>query len=214
MAITLSTTLATAVTAADRTIKLTSGTGAVAGMVVKMEQEWSTIGSIASDGVTCTLGVRGLYGSAVVAHKILAPVEVSNANDFQGSPIGSAIPIPYSTPDLATYGAAGAILVPNEDARIFLVAASAAAMTLRLPTTDEDGKQLTVQAGAAQAYTVTVPSATGYKNTTGTATFGGAIGDAMVIQAYKGQWLPVVATNVTFASFVIACFVRFAYALG
>jgi len=86
MAITLSTTLAAAVTAGDRIIKLTSGTSAAVGMTVKMEQEYSTITSIASDGVTCTLGMRGLYGSAVQAHRILSPVEVSNAADFTGTP--------------------------------------------------------------------------------------------------------------------------------
>ena len=168
-------------------------------MTVKMEQEYSVITSIASDGVTCTLGMRGLYGSAVQAHRILSPVEVSNASDFTGAPTGSPIPIPYSVPELYTYGAAGAIQIPNEDATIFLVAGTAAAMTLPLPLTDTDGKTLTIQAGAAQAYTVTTPTATGIKNTTGTATFGGAIGDNMVIQAYKGQWLPVSTINVTFA---------------
>lgn len=199
MAITLSTTAAVAIAATDRVIKLTSGTSAAVGMMVKMEQEYSTIAAIASDGVTVTLGVRGINGSAVAAHKILSPIEVSNASDFPGAPTGSAIPIPYSVPELVTYGAAGAIRIPNEDAHVFLVAGTAAAMTLALPSTADDGKTLTVQAGAAQAYTVTVPTATGFKNTTGTATFGGAIGDNMVIQAYKGQWLPVSVINVTFA---------------
>jgi hypothetical protein len=135
----------------------------------------------------------------VVAHKILSPVQVSTATEYVNSPIGSAIPIPYSTPELYTYGAAGAIAIPSEDANIFLVAASAAAMTLAAPTTDADGRTLTISAGAAQAYTVTVPTATGFKNTTGTATFGGAIADNMVIVAYKGQWLPVSVIGVTFA---------------
>jgi hypothetical protein len=58
---------------------------------------------------------------------------------------------------------------------------------------------LTIVAGAAQAYTVTAPAATTYKNTAGTATFGGAIGDNMVIVAYRQQWLPVSVINVTFA---------------
>jgi hypothetical protein len=199
MAITLSTTLAVACGKDDRTIKLTSGTSAAVGMVVKMEQEFSSVAAIASDGVTITLGVRGAQGSAVVAHKILAPVEVSTASDFFNSPIGSDIPIPYSTKELYTYGAAGAIQVPSEDANIFLVAGTAAAMTLPLPTTDIDGVTLTISAGAAQAYTVTVPTATGYKNTTGTATYAAAIGNNMVIVAYKGQWLPVSVIGVTFA---------------
>ncbi len=204
MAITLSTTLAAAVGAGDRTIVVTSATNAAVGMVVKMEQEFSFITAIT--GTTITLGVRGTQGSAVVAHKILSPVEISAAADFVGAPIGSPIPIPYSTPELVTYGASGAILVPNEDARIFINKATAGVMTLRLPTTDEDGKTLVIQAGTAAAHTVTVPTATGFKNTTGTATFGGAIGDCMTIAAYKGQWYPVSVINVTFASFLLACF--------
>ena len=199
MAITLSTTLAAAVAAGDRTILLTSGTSAAVGMVVKMEQEYSTVASIASDGVTITLGVRGIYGSAVQAHKILTPVELSVATDFPGTPTGSPIPIPYSVPELTTYGAAGAILVPNEDARIFINKATAAAMTLVAPSTAQDGLTLVVTAGTAAAHTVTTPTATGFKNTTGTATFGGAIGDSMTITAYKGLWLPVSTVNVTFA---------------
>ncbi len=198
MAITLSTTLAVAITAADQKIKLTSGTNAAVGMIAKMEQEYALITAIASDGVTCTVSRLGLYGGAVAAHKILTPVEVSAAADFPGAPTGSAIPIPYSVPELKTYGAGGALQIPNEDASLFLVGTTTAC-TLALPSTAQDGLKLTVQAGAAQAYVVTLPSATGYKNTTGSATFGGAIGDNMVIQAYKGQWLPVSVINVTFA---------------
>lgn len=200
MAITLSTTLATACALTDRTIKLTSGTNAAVGMLVKMEQEWTTITAIAADAVTCTLGPRGINGSVVAAHKILSPVEVGNPLEFTGSmPAGNALPIPLTTPGVVYYGAAGAIAVPDKDTNIFLVASSAAAMTLVAPGTDRDGLTLTIQAAAAQAYTVTVPTATGFKNTTGTATFGGAIADNMVIVACKGLWNPVSTINVTFA---------------
>ncbi len=204
MAITLSTTAATAIAAGDRTVKLTSGTSAAVGMTVKMEQEWSTITAIASDGVTITLGVRGLNGSAVVAHKILSPIEISAAADFAGNPTGSAQTIPYSTPLVVYYGAAGQIAIPNQNANIFLTEAAASAMFLQVPSTDIDGRTLTFSAAAAQAYTVTAGSsgaavATGYKNTTGTATFGGAIGDSMTIVACKGKWNPVATVNVTFA---------------
>jgi len=204
MAITLSTTLAVAATAADRTIKLTSGTSAAVGMTVKMEQEWSTIASIASDGVTITLGVRGANGSVAAAHKILSPVEVSAATDFSGNPTGSAQIIPFSTPVLTYYGAAGQIAIPPQNATIFLAEAAASAMFLQVPGTDIDGRTLTIQAAAAQAYTVSAGSsgavvATGFKNTTGTATFGGAIGDNMVVIACKGKWNPVSTINVTFA---------------
>lgn len=205
MAVTLSTTAATAILATDRTIKLTSGTGAVVGMLVKMEQEWSTITAIAADGVTMTLGPRGILGSYAQPHKILSPVEVGLTSEFNvPTPAGQVIPIPYSTPAVIYYGAAGQIAIPDHDANIFLTAASAAAMFLAVPGTDIDGRTLTIQAAAAQAYTVTAGAsgavnATGFKNTTGTATFGGAIGDNMVIVACKGLWNPVSTINVTFA---------------
>ena len=72
-------------------------------------------------------------------------------------------------------------------------------MTLVAPSTAADGLTLTIVAGTAAAHTVTTPTATGFKNTTGTATFGGAIGDNMVIVACKGLWNPVSTINVTFA---------------
>ena len=204
MAITLSTTLASACAAGDRTIKLTSGTSAAVGMTVKMEQEWSTVSSIASDGVTITLGPRGINNSAVVAHKILSPVEISNAADFAPTPTGWGGSIPYYTPLVVYYGAAGQIAIPAQDAKIFLTEAAASAMFLQVPSTDIDGRELTFVAAAAQAYTVSAGStgavvATGFKNTTGTATFGGAIGDSMTIVACKGKWDPVATVNVTFA---------------
>src|SRR5512147_2833352 len=110
MAVTLSTTLASACLVTDGTIKLTSGTGAAVGMLVKMEQEWSTITAIAADGVTLTLGPRGINGSFASGHKALSAVEVGLVSEFTYStPAGSAIPIPYSTPAVVYYGGAGAI---------------------------------------------------------------------------------------------------------
>lgn len=199
MAATLSTTLAVAAAVNDRTIKLTSGTGALVGMLVKMEQEWSTITAIAADGVTMTLGVRGAMGSVASAHKILSPVEVGLSSEFATtSPPGSSVPIPYSTPGVTFYGASQTLVVPLKDGNIFLKGTNTAYL-LPAPTSDQDGLTLTIMACAAAAFTVTVPTATGYKNTTGTATFGGAIGDNMVIVAEQGLWNPVSTINVTFA---------------
>ncbi len=197
MAITLSTTLAAACTASDQKVLVTSATSAAVGMIAKMEQEYALITAI--DSTTLTLSRLGLYGSSVQAHKILSPIEISAAADFPGTPTGSPIPIPYGAPELTTYGAAGAIAIPNENADIFINKATAAAMTLVAPSTAQDGVTLCITAGTAAAHTVTTPTATGFKNTTGTATFGGAIGDSMTIKAYKGLWLPVATVNVTFA---------------
>jgi len=101
--------------------------------------------------------------------------------------------------------------VPDKDTNVFLTG-TGTAYTLAAPGTDRDGLTLTVMATQAVAYAVTAPAATTFKNTTGTATFGGAIGDNMVIVAGKGQWLPVSVINVTFASFILAVFGLTAYA--
>ena len=198
MAVTLSTTLASACAASDRTIKLTSGTGAAVGMLVKMELEWSSITAIAADGVTVTLRVRGINGSAATPHKALSPVQVANGADFTiASPLGSPITIPYDVPAVVYYGAAGAITIPNRDANIFLNGAAAIAMTLAVPGTDIDGRTLTIQAATAFAHTVTTP-ALGFKGTVQIGTLGGAIGDNLVIVACKGVWNPVSVVNCAF----------------
>lgn len=200
MAVTLSTTLANAALVSDRTVKLTSGTGVVVGMLIKMEQEWSTIVAIAPDAVTMTLGPRGILGSYAQPHKALSTVQVGLPTEFTvGVPAANSIPIPSFEPGVIYYGGPGAILVPNKDSNIFLNGTGADAMTLVAPGTDIDGLKLTIVATAAHAYTVTTPTSTGFKNTTGTATFGGAIGDSMQIIAARGLWLPVATVNVTFA---------------
>jgi hypothetical protein len=199
MAVTLSTTLASAALASDRTIKLTSGTGAAVGMVVKMETEWSSVSAIAADGVTITLGLRGDKGSAALPHKALSAVQVGNAVDFTiTSPIGSPTPIPLTTPGVVYYGVAGAIAIPAQDSNIFLNGAAAIAMTLAIPGTDIDGRRLTIAAATAFAHTVTTP-ALGFKGTVQIGTFGGAVGDGMTIIAQGGRWLPAAAINITFS---------------
>jgi hypothetical protein len=198
MAVTLSTTLASAALASDRTIKLTSGTGAAVGMVVKMETEWSSVSAIAADGVTITLGLRGDKGSAALPHKALSAVQVGNAADFTlSTPLGSAQPIPYSTDAVVYYGASGAIAIPNQDSIIFLNSTGVGVMTLAVPGTDIDGRKLIIQAATAAAHTVTTP-ALGFKGTVQIGTYGGAIGDNMTIIACKGLWNPVSVINVAF----------------
>ncbi len=198
MAITLSTTLASACALGDRNITVTSATSAAVGMVVKMEQEFSTVAAI--NGTVITLGPRGSNGSSVQPHNALSTVEISNSADFAGpTPVGTAQAIPSFVPGLTYYGGAGVIKVPNKNSVILLNGTGSDAMTLAAPGTDQDGLTLVISASAAHAYTVTTPTSTGFKNTTGTATFGGAIGDSMTIVASRALWLPVAVVNVTFA---------------
>ena len=93
----------------------------------------------------------------------------------------------------------GAITVPSANTTFDITKAGVAAMTIVNPTaTTHDGLQLTFMAITANAHTLT--------NTTGfgaggagsdVATFGGAVGDNIVIEAYQGIWYVVSTRNVT-----------------
>lgn len=83
---------------------------------------------------------------------------------------------------------------------VMLTKAGVAAMTLAAPTAGtDDGKVLTIVAATANAHTVT-QTTPGFNNagTSGdVATFGGAIGDNMVVVAYNGRWHVISLRNVT-----------------
>lgn len=77
---------------------------------------------------------------------------------------------------------------------------SATALTLVDPPNSPgwNGHQITVTAVTAQAHTVT--NTTGFNNggsSNDVATFGGAVGDTMVIEAAEGVWNVVNLRNVT-----------------
>jgi len=95
------------------------------------------------------------------------------------------------------YTAAGAI--KHQDGVANLAGSSAIAMTISAPTLEDNGAQIRVVATTAQAHTVTFAT-TGF-NAAGTdgdvATFGGAKGDAMVIEALEGVWYTISLRNVT-----------------
>lgn len=97
-------------------------------------------------------------------------------------------------------GATGAIRI-REGVVILARSGGVAAATIAAPIAGrDDGKRLVIVAGTAQAHTVTL---TGGFNGAGTgsdvATFGGAVGDALEVVAYGGNWLTVSARNVTLA---------------
>ena len=97
----------------------------------------------------------------------------------------------------------GAIAVPTANTTYYITKAGVAAMTLVDPTaTTHDGLTLTFISTTAQAHTLSNAAGSGF-NAGGAAsdigTFGGAIGDNIVITAYQGKWLVVSKTNVTLA---------------
>ena len=93
----------------------------------------------------------------------------------------------------------GAITIQN--ALVFLSKGSAGAITLAAPTSGTHDKIIVrVVAISAQAHVIT-GSVDGFnaKGSSGTITFGGAIGDSVTLVAYLGHWYTLAKINATVA---------------
>lgn len=89
----------------------------------------------------------------------------------------------------------GAIAVPSASTTYYITKAGVAAMTLVDPTaTTHDGIRLTFIAASANAHTLDL--VTGINGgAADVGTFGGALGDGTVIEAYQGEWFEVPGNN-------------------
>lgn len=194
------TTISAAIGASDLTFNVTSTSSFSLGKVLQLEQEF--LGPItAINGTAVSVQRRGINGSAAVAHNILAPLSLFGLNtDFMTIAPGNLVEIPPTTDTLTTYGADGAITLPNKDTTIFITKATAAALTLADPTVTMNGIKVLVQAQTAAAHTVSNSAGSGYNGSGASAdiaTYGGGIGDSMYIVADNGKWNTVVLKNVT-----------------
>lgn len=97
-----------------------------------------------------------------------------------------------------TYVTLGALRIQNGVQQIG--SAGALAMTLAAPAIYQNGVTMTLWASTAQTHTITY-TAGFWGNTTSSdvATFGGAIGDFIVVQAVNGTWRVLSQKNVTIA---------------
>jgi len=195
------TTLASAVGVNDLVIRVASATGSALRNVIRIDNEWYVQTAAA---VGTTIAVRGGdNGSARVAHNAGTAVLMGLASDFAASPIGTAVPVPFSPVESTiTYNAAGAIAVPDTIRHVFveLVTGAGSAFTLVDPTSAQEGVEMTILAKDAQAYTVT--NTTGFNGAGGSgdvATFGGAIGNNFHIRAVNKVWNVLTLTSVTIA---------------
>jgi hypothetical protein len=93
----------------------------------------------------------------------------------------------------------GAISVKN--GTVFITKGSAAALTLADPTaTTDDGCELHFIAVTAFAHTVSNAAGSGFNSggaAKDVATFGGARGDSLTLEAYQGAWYARSSTNIT-----------------
>lgn len=170
-----------------QTIKLTSSTGVAVGMLALVDGEKMLISDV-SLAPTVSV-VRGYDGTAAVAHVTLAPAVFGLTTDFL-TPTG----VPFNS-----IAADGAITIPSVDQVLYIVKATAAALTLADPPKDSQ-VTLTIYSQTAAAHTVTY-TAGFYADTTSSdvATFAAKNGASMTIQAKKGTWGVIALANVTLA---------------
>lgn len=180
-------TLAAAITATQQEFNVTTGTGFAAGHVVKVNDEFMLINSVL--GTTWITVQRGMYGTTAIAHGILSLAVVGDYADFE--------PIP--PPRMYTYGVSGALTCAPGWHRI--MKATAAAMTLRAPTADEEGIRLVISCGTAAAHSVTLDSGT-FNNEvlSNKVTLTGAIGDFVELMAMNSAWVILRSKNITVPS--------------
>lgn len=181
------TSISGAMTAGATRVALTSGTSVAIGRFLKVDGETMLVQSAVPDSTTQWNVMRGIAGSAAVAHAALAPA-------IHGAPADFTIPV---GPPVVSYGADGAIAVPVVDTLILLTKATAAAMTLAAPALDQTNT-VTIVGAVAVANTVTY-TAGFYGDTTSSdvATFAAKVGASMTIKAQQGVWGPVALANVT-----------------
>lgn len=105
-----------------------------------------------------------------------------------------------NTYDVAS--ANGAVTIPDRGSKTILITkGTAAALTLGVPASAQNGVELTFIATTAAAHTVTAATIGFNAGNGGTdvGTFGGAIGDGFTCVAYEGEWYTTNVVNITFA---------------
>ena len=179
--------LAGSLGAGDHSVAVAAAGTIAVGMIAKIDDEQVRVVSITGTLVVLERGVR----SMAVAHNAGAIFVYGPSTDWAGINFGPTAIAPRTY----SYGAAGAI-TPRPGIHE-LNTGTAGAMTLANPSIGEDGMELNIIAKTAHAYTVTTDGFNASGTTSDVATFGGAVGDNITIQALSGRWMVKNLTNVT-----------------
>lgn len=195
------TSLAAAVAFNDDKIRVTATTGFADQQLVRVDNEFM---AQAGPAVGNQIQVRrGLEGTAVVAHGILADVVTGLPGDFPAPPPGAPVPVPPTGIGRNSIGVDTTFATadfPKGDLTYVITKAAAAAIVLGAPSKAQNGQRLTFRSATAAAHTVT--SAVGFYGDAGSsdiATFAAKVGASMTIEANAGSWGVIALSNVTIA---------------
>lgn len=150
------TTLNGAVTANQDTIRVTSATGFAKGNYIKVDDEFM-FQTASANGTTVPV-MRGVNGTASVAHVTTAGCVTGTGDEFTGDAVATAVTYPLAGRQVRTesYTASGAIALPSPGTELIAVlnGTSVLTMTIAAPTVDMDGTILYVASNGAAAHTV------------------------------------------------------------
>lgn len=191
MALTTVTTISADITASGLNIPVTSATGITVGMQARINNE--RIGAVMEiAGTTIRVRGRGFSATNAQAHKSSSAIIFGDPADFPSPVIGDNFPIPQWR-DRAFYVADGAIALPvgNRDLDVIITKASAAAMTLAVPTSAQDGVRLTIIGLTDFAHVVTLATAAPDGTSGGSTIFTSPAfgGQSIMFYALKGVWI-------------------------
>jgi hypothetical protein len=161
----VATTLASACAALDKSIVVASATSIVAGSLIRVDAEDMKVTQSYVSGVTVPV-LRGLNGTAMVAHPVTAKVIHGVAADWGSQDVQTDVPFPIANKSVAqikSYSASGAIDLPSPGSNLFAVlnavGSGVLAMTLAAPTKEMDLCELIIASqNGTGAHTVTIAS--------------------------------------------------------
>jgi len=167
------------------------------------------LGAGAGTAVTATAAELNLAagvtaGTAIASKNVTtdANIDVTGLRNVTATGVVTAASV-LAKETIAAVTGDGAITIPAGSKTFFITKGSAAAMTLANPTaTTHDGVRLTFISTTAFAHTLDNSAGAGF-NAAGAAgdigTFGAAIGNGLIIEAYQAVWYVVNNINVTIA---------------
>ena len=151
------TTLSSAVAVDDTSVVVASATSFDAGRLVLVDQEVMQVAQNYTSGTTVDV-LRGVNGSATVAHVVTSNVTHGDATDFSTAASQEIIGYQASRATvISSITATGTLTLPKAgtDARVILNGTSVIALTIPVPTKDMDGTLLTIVGNGAAAHTLT-----------------------------------------------------------
>ena len=151
------TTLSSAVAVDDTSVVVASATSFDAGRLVPVDQEVMQVAQNYTSGTTVDV-LRGVNGSASVAHVITSNVVHGDATDFSTAASQEIVGYQASRATvISSITATGTLTLPKAgtDARVILNGTSVIALTVPVPTKDMDGTLLTIVGNGAAAHTLT-----------------------------------------------------------